>query len=113
MTFNDRLCSREHNVDWIHFLSKSGAIIKHVRFSARKSCFSTQNGQKFGGALKLLYLCIVNRNDGIGAQGTKNLFSGLTKFSPCPERKKEVENGDNKQKPITNKKTKQTKQKLN
>ena len=49
---------------------------------------------KFGIALKMLYLCIVNRNDGIGTQGTKNLFSGLTKFSPCPERKKEVVNGD-------------------
>jgi hypothetical protein len=30
----------------------------------------------------------------IGTQGTKNLFSGLTKFSPCPERKKGVVNGD-------------------
>ena len=40
------------------------------------------------------YLCIVNRNDGIGAQGTKNLLSGLAKFTACPERKKEVANGD-------------------
>ena len=40
--------------------------------------------------LNFSYLCIVNRNDGIGAQGNKNLLSGLAKFSACPERKKEV-----------------------
>ena len=33
-------------------------------------------------------------NDGIWAQGTKNLLSGLAKFTACPERKKEVANGD-------------------
>ena len=27
-------------------------------------------------------------NDGIWAQGTKNLLSGLAKFTACPERKK-------------------------
>ena len=49
---------------------------------------------KFGIGFKMLYLCIVNKNDGIWTQGTKNLLSGLAKFSPCPERKKEVVNGD-------------------
>ena len=44
--------------------------------------------------MKMFYLCIVNKNDGIGAQGNKNLLSGLAKFSACPERKKEVANGD-------------------
>jgi hypothetical protein len=43
---------------------------------------------------KINYLCIVNKNDGIGAQGNKYLLSGLEKFSACPERKKEVANGD-------------------
>ena len=42
----------------------------------------------FGQLTKFYYLCIVNRNDGIGAQGNKNLLSGLAKFSACPERKK-------------------------
>ena len=49
---------------------------------------------KFGNFLKFSYLCTVNGNDGIGTQGTKNLLSGLAKFSACPERKKEVANGD-------------------
>ena len=44
--------------------------------------------------MKMFYLCIVNKNDGIGAQGNKNLLSGLAKFSACPERKKEVAKGD-------------------
>ena len=44
--------------------------------------------------MKMFYLCIVNKNDGIGAQSKKNLLSGLAKFSACPERKKEVANGD-------------------
>jgi len=48
----------------------------------------------FAGVMNYSYLCIVNRNDGIGAQGTKNLLSGLAKFTACPERKKEVVNGD-------------------
>ena len=39
-------------------------------------------------------LCIVNKNDEIWAKGTKNLLSGLAKFTACPERKKEVANGD-------------------
>ena len=61
----------------------------------------------FAGALKFSYLCIVNRNDGIGAQGNKNLLSGLAKFSACPARKKEVANGDKvKPKQKLNKKTK-------
>ena len=50
--------------------------------------------QLFVLTLKFYYLCIVNKNDGIGAQGNKNLLSGLAKFSACPERKKEVANGD-------------------
>ena len=41
--------------------------------------------QRYG---KISYLCIVKRNDGIWAQGTKNLLSGLAKFTACPERKK-------------------------
>ena len=49
---------------------------------------------KFGIGFKMLYLCIVNKNDGIWTQGIKNLLSGLAKFSPCPWRKKEVANGD-------------------
>ena len=49
--------------------------------------------------MKMFYLCIVNKNDGIGAQGNKNLLSGLAKFSPCPARKKEVANGDEVSKP--------------
>ena len=44
--------------------------------------------------MKMFYLCIVNRNDGIGAQGNKYLLSGLAKFSACLERKKEVAKGD-------------------
>ena len=44
--------------------------------------------------MKMFYLCIVNKNDGTGTQGNKNLLSGLAKFSACPERKKEVANGD-------------------
>ena len=48
----------------------------------------------FAGVMNYSYLCIVNRNDGIWAQGTKNLLSGLAKFTACPERKKEVANGD-------------------
>ena len=48
----------------------------------------------FAGVMNYSYLCIVNRNDGIGAQGTKKLLSGLAKFTACPERKKEVANGD-------------------
>jgi hypothetical protein len=44
--------------------------------------------------MKSYYICIVNRNDGFGAQGNKNLLSGLAKFSACPERKKEVAKGD-------------------
>ena len=48
----------------------------------------------FGQLTKFYYLCIVNKNDGIGAQGNKNLLSGLAKFSACPERKKEVAKGD-------------------
>ena len=55
----------------------------------------------------MFYLCIVNKNDGTGAQGNKNLLSGLAKFSPCPWRKKEVANGDKvKQKQKLNKKNK-------
>jgi len=42
----------------------------------------------FAGVMNYSYLCIVNRNDGIGAKGTKNLLSGLAKFTVCPERKK-------------------------
>jgi len=42
----------------------------------------------FAGLMNYSYLCIVNRNDGIWAQGTKNLLSGLAKFTACPERKK-------------------------
>ena len=48
----------------------------------------------FGWLTNFYYLCIVNRNDGTGAQGNKNLLSGLAKFSACPARKKEVANGD-------------------
>ena len=44
--------------------------------------------------MKMFYLCIVNKNDGIGAQGNKNLLSGLAKFSACPERKREVAKTD-------------------
>ena len=44
--------------------------------------------------MKMFYLCIANKNDGIGAQGNKNLLSGLAKISACPARKKEVVNGD-------------------
>jgi hypothetical protein len=44
--------------------------------------------------MKMFYLCIVNKNDGIRAQGNKKLFSGLAKFSAFPERKKEVVKGD-------------------
>ena len=50
-------------------------------------------------AYEIFYFCIVNKNDGIGAQGNKNLLSGLAKFSACPERKKEVANGDEVSKP--------------
>ena len=61
----------------------------------------------FGQLTKFYYLCIVNRNDGTGTQGNKNLLSGLAKFSACPERKKEVANGDKvKPKQKLNKKTK-------
>lgn len=52
------------------------------------------------------YLCIVNRKDGMNAQGSKNLFSGLTKFPPCPERKNEVANGGKK---LTNQQNLKTK----
>ena len=48
----------------------------------------------FGQLKKFYYLCIVNKNDGTGARGNKNLLSGLAKFSACPARKKEVANGD-------------------
>ena len=48
----------------------------------------------FGRLTKFYYLCIVNKNDGTGAQGNKNLLSGLAKLSACPERKKEVAKGD-------------------
>jgi hypothetical protein len=44
--------------------------------------------------MKMFYLCIVNKNDGIGAQGNKNLLSGLAKFSPAQSVKKEVAKGD-------------------
>ena len=37
----------------------------------------------FAGLMNYSYLCIVNRNDGIWAQGTKNLLSGLAKFAAC------------------------------
>ncbi len=53
----------------------------------------------FGQFTKFYYFCIVNKNDGIGAQGNKNLLSGLAKFSACPERKKEIANGDEVSKP--------------
>ena len=43
-------------------------------------------------------------------EGTKNLLSGLTKFSPCPERKKEVVNGD---KARPKQKRKRNKKKIN
>ena len=59
----------------------------------------------FAGLMNYSYLCIVNRNDGIWAQGTKKLLSGLAKFTACPERKKEVANGD-KAKPKQKLKTK-------
>ena len=65
---------------------------------------------KFGIGFKMLYLCIVNKNDGIWTQGTKNLLSGLAKFSPCPERKKEVVNGD---KARPKQKRKRNKKKIN
>ena len=65
---------------------------------------------KFGIDFKMLYLCIVNKNDGIWTQGTKNLLSGLAKFSPCPKRKKEVVNGD---KARPKQKRKRNKKKIN
>ena len=49
-------------------------------------------------------------NDGIWAQGTKNLLSGLAKFTACPERKKEVANGD---KARPKQKRKRNKKKIN
>ena len=64
----------------------------------------------FAGFMNYSYLCIVNKNDGIGTQGTKNLLSGLAKFSPCPERKKEVVNGD---KARPKQKRKRNKKKIN
>ena len=64
---------RHHTVEVTSFAPKSGAKIKHARFSTRKSCFFTQNGQKFGGTLKNVYLCIVNRNDGFLSAGHKKL----------------------------------------
>jgi len=51
-------------------------------------------GLLFAESVKIWYICIVNRNDGFWAQGTKNLLSGLANFTACPERKKEVANGD-------------------
>ena len=48
----------------------------------------------FGQLTNFYYFCIVNKNDGIGTQGNKNLLSGLAKFSACPERKEEVAKGD-------------------
>ena len=47
--------------------------------------------------MKEYYICVVNESVRECSQGTKNLFSGLTKFSACPERKKVVANGDNNQ----------------
>ena len=49
--------------------------------------------------MKFSYLCIVNQNEGFLAQGSQNMFSGLTEFAACPERKNEVAKGD---KTITN-----------
>jgi len=38
--------------------------------------------------LKKMYIFSVERNMENGAQGSGNLFLGLQKFTPCPERKK-------------------------
>ena len=38
--------------------------------------------------MKNVYLCIVEIDEGNSAQASANLFSGLTDFTACPERKK-------------------------
>ena len=38
-------------------------------------------------AIKILYIFRVERKMENGAQGSGNLFLGLQKFAPCPERK--------------------------
>jgi len=41
-------------------------------------------------AIKILYIFSVERKMVNGAQGSGNLFSGLQKFTPCPERKNKM-----------------------
>ena len=60
-------------------------IWKKYQIFEKFSCEPARARQRYG---KISYLCIVKRSDGIGAQGTKNLLSGLAKFTACPERKK-------------------------
>jgi len=42
----------------------------------------------FSGLMKNSYLCIVRSEMEICGEGSQKLFSGLTKFAACPERKK-------------------------
>ena len=43
---------------------------------------------KFGIGFKMLYLCIVNKNDGIWTQGTKICFQAWQNFLPAQSVKK-------------------------
>ena len=63
-------------------------------FQHESRVFSPKTAKNLEVLWKMCTFALSKGNDGIWAQGTKNHFSGLEKFTACPERKKEVENGD-------------------
>jgi hypothetical protein len=44
--------------------------------------------------LNFPYICIVDEDERLSTVGSGKYLSGAPKISPCPERKKEVANGD-------------------
>ena len=54
--------------------------------------------------MKFSYLCIVNESRRNCSQGSQKMFSGLTNFTACPERKNGSLSATREQNPILTKK---------
>jgi hypothetical protein len=52
--------------------------------------------------MKNLYLCIVNESRRKCSLGSQNMFSGLTEFTACPERKNGSLSATREQNPMFN-----------
>ena len=59
-----------------------------LNFQHENRVFTPKTPKNLEAPRKLPNFALSKGNDGIWAQGTKNLLSGLAKFTACPERKK-------------------------